>query len=104
MPQAQALPDTPVMRQYEELKKLHPGAILFFRLGDFFELFFDDAVTASRLLGLTLTKRQDHPMAGIPAHACDTYVTKLLAAGRKVAICDQAEPAQAGRLVCIRVK
>ena len=91
---------TPMMQQYFEVKRGLPrDTLLLFRLGDFFELFFDDAVTASRLLGLTLTKRQDHPMAGIPAHACDTYVTKLLAAGRKVAICDQAEPAQAGRLV-----
>ncbi len=91
---------TPMMQQYFEVKRGLPrDTLLLFRLGDFFELFFDDAVTASRLLGLTLTKRQEHAMAGIPAHACDNYVTKLLALGRKVAICDQAEPAQAGRLV-----
>ena len=89
-----------MMQQYFEVKRGLPrDTLLLFRLGDFFELFFDDAVTAARLLGLTLTKRQDHPMAGIPAHACDSYVSKLLAAGRKVAICDQAEPARAGRLV-----
>jgi len=91
---------TPMMQQYFEVKRGLPrDTLLLFRLGDFFELFFDDAVTASKLLGLTLTKRQDHPMAGLPAHAVDTYVTKLLAAGRKVAICDQAEPAKVGKLV-----
>ncbi len=91
---------TPMMQQYFEVRRGLPrDTLLLFRLGDFFELFFDDAVTASRLLGLTLTKRQDTPMAGIPAHASDNYVTKLLAAGKKVAICDQAEPARAGKLV-----
>ncbi|HWA10831.1 MAG TPA: DNA mismatch repair protein MutS [Opitutaceae bacterium] len=91
---------TPMMQQYFEVKRGLPrDTLLLFRLGDFFEMFFDDAAVASRLLGLTLTKRQDHPMAGIPAHACDSYVSKLLAAGKKVAICDQAESAQPGRLV-----
>jgi len=91
---------TPMMQQYFEVKRGLPGdTLLLFRLGDFFELFFDDAVAASRLLGLTLTKRQGHPMAGIPHHAVDGYVGKLLAAGKKVAICDQDEPAQPGRLV-----
>jgi len=91
---------TPMMQQYFEVKRGLPrDTLLLFRLGDFFELFFDDAVVASKLLGLTLTKRIDHPMAGIPAHALDTYVNKLLAHGRKVAICDQAEPAKPGKLV-----
>ncbi|MDE3083947.1 MAG: DNA mismatch repair protein MutS [Verrucomicrobiota bacterium] len=91
---------TPMMQQYFEVKRGLPrDTLLLFRLGDFFELFFDDAVAASRLLGLTLTKRQDHPMAGIPAHALDTYVGKILAAGKKVAICDQQEPARPGKLV-----
>jgi DNA mismatch repair protein MutS len=91
---------TPMMQQYFEVRRGLPrDTLLLFRLGDFFELFFEDAVIASRLLGITLTKRQNHAMAGIPAHACDAYVTKLLAAGKKVAICDQAEPAKAGRLV-----
>src|SRR3954467_5510442 len=91
---------TPMMQQYFEVRRGLPrDTLLLFRLGDFFELFFDDAVVASRLLGLTLTKRQDHPMAGLPAHALDNYVNKLLAAGKKVAICDQAEPAKAGKLV-----
>jgi DNA mismatch repair protein MutS len=91
---------TPMMQQYFEVKRGLPrDTLLLFRLGDFFELFFDDAVVASKLLGLTLTKRQDHPMAGLPAHAVDAYVGKLLAAGRKVALCDQQEPAQPGKRV-----
>src|SRR3954464_13670006 len=91
---------TPMMQQYFEVKRGLPrDTLLLFRLGDFYEMFFDDAVVASRLLGLTLTKRQEHPMAGLPFHAADNYVTKLLAAGKKVAICDQAEPAVAGKLV-----
>jgi DNA mismatch repair protein MutS len=91
---------TPMMQQYFEVKRGLPSeTMLLFRLGDFFEMFFDDAVTASRLLGLTLTKRQETPMAGLPAHALDNYVGKLLAAGKKVAICDQQEPAQPGKLV-----
>ena len=91
---------TPMMQQYFEVRRGLPrDTLLLFRLGDFYELFFDDAVVASRLLGLTLTRRQEHPMAGLPHHAVDTYVGKLLAAGKKVAICDQDEPAQAGKLV-----
>ncbi len=91
---------TPMMAQYFEVKRGLPrDTILLFRLGDFFEMFFEDAVTASRLLGLTLTKRQETPMAGLPAQALDNYVSKLLAAGKKVAICDQAEPAKPGKLV-----
>jgi DNA mismatch repair protein MutS len=91
---------TPMMAQYFEVRKSLPrDTLLLFRLGDFFEMFFEDAVTGSKLLGLTLTRRQEHPMAGIPAHALDTYVSKLLAAGRKVAVCDQAEPPKPGKLV-----
>jgi DNA mismatch repair protein MutS len=98
MPEAPKL--TPMMQQYFEVKRgLPKETLLLFRLGDFYELFFDDALVASRLLGLTLTRRQEHPMAGLPHHAADTYVAKLLAAGKKVAICDQDEPAQAGKLV-----
>jgi DNA mismatch repair protein MutS len=89
-----------MLQQYFEVRRTLPkDTFLLFRLGDFYELFFDDAIDASRLLGLTLTKRGEHPMAGLPFHAADTYVNKLLAAGRKVAICDQAEPAVAGKLV-----
>jgi DNA mismatch repair protein MutS len=91
---------TPMLQQYFEVRRGLPrDTLLLFRLGDFYELFFEDAVDAARLLGLTLTKRGDHPMAGLPFHAADNYVNKLLAAGRKVAICDQAEPAIAGKLV-----
>ena len=91
---------TPMMQQYFEVRRTLPkDTLLLFRLGDFFEMFFDDAATASKVCGLTLTKRQETPMAGIPAHSLDNYVTKLLAAGKKVAICDQAEPAKAGKLV-----
>lgn len=91
---------TPMMQQYFEVRRGLPrDTLLLFRLGDFFELFFDDAIAASKLLGLTLTKRQDHPMCGLPSAALDNYVNKLLAAGKKVAICDQAEPAKAGKLV-----
>ncbi len=104
-PAASASPEpapklTPMLQQYFEVRRTLPkDTLLLFRLVDFYELFFDDAIDASRLLGLTLTKRGEHPMAGLPFHAADTYVNKLLAAGRKVAICDQAEPAVAGKLV-----
>ncbi|MGC6404592.1 MAG: DNA mismatch repair protein MutS [Candidatus Comchoanobacterales bacterium] len=85
---------TPMMRQYHEIKQQHTDAILMYRLGDFYELFFDDAVHASQILGLTLTKRgkhqgQDIPMAGIPFHAADGYVARLIQAGERVAICEQ---------------
>jgi len=91
---------TPMMQQYFAVKGGLPrDTLLLFRLGDFYEMFFEDAVVASRLLGLTLTKRQEAPMAGIPYHAADTYVSKILAAGKKVAICDQQEAARPGKLV-----
>jgi DNA mismatch repair protein MutS len=91
---------TPMMQQYFEVKRGLPrDTILLFRLGDFYEMFFDDAAVASKLCGLTLTKRGETPMAGIPHHAADNYISKLLAAGKKIAICDQAEPAKAGKLV-----
>ncbi len=91
---------TPLMQQYFEVKRgLPANTMLLFRLGDFYEMFFEDAEVGSKILGITLTKRQDYPMAGLPYHAADNYVGKLLAAGKKVAICDQAEPATAGKLV-----
>lgn len=91
---------TPMMQQYFEVRRsLPPKTLLLFRLGDFYEMFFEDAEDAARILGITLTKRQDYPMAGIPYHAADAYVGKLLAAGRKVAVCDQQEPATPGKLV-----
>ncbi len=86
-----ALPDTPVMRQYQELKKQHPHALMFFRLGDFFELLGDDARDASQILGLVLTQRQGVPMCGVPAHNAQNYIGRLLRAGRKIAIADQLE-------------
>ncbi len=86
-----ALPDTPVMRQYSDLKKQHPHALMFFRLGDFFELFGDDARDAAQVLGLVLTQRQGVPMCGVPAHNVSNYLARLLRAGRKIAIADQLE-------------
>jgi DNA mismatch repair protein MutS len=100
MPPSQTLPDTPVMRQYEQLKARHPEAILFFRLGDFYEMFGPDAQAAAPLLGLVLTARQGVPMCGVPFHSSQSYVAKLLKAGHKVAIAEQMEePSQAKKLV-----
>src|SRR6266540_314980 len=89
-------PSTPLMRQYSAIKKDHPSALLFFRLGDFYELFFEDAVTAARELQITLTSRNKEkgvavPMCGVPYHAADGYIAKLIRKGFKVAICDQVE-------------
>jgi DNA mismatch repair protein MutS len=94
---------SPVMAQYHEIKAANPGCLLFFRMGDFFELFFDDAVAASRVLDIALTKRGRHngadiPMCGVPAASADTYLARLIRAGFKVAICEQIEdPAEARR-------
>lgn len=82
---------TPMMKQYCAEKEQYPDALLFYRLGDFYELFFDDAVIASKELGLVLTKRVDVPMCGIPWHASDMYLTKLVKAGHRIAICEQLE-------------
>ncbi|ODN30413.1 DNA mismatch repair protein MutS [Fervidobacterium thailandense] len=91
---------TPMMKQYMEIKERYKDAILLFRLGDFYEAFFDDAHTVSRVLNIVLTKRQDAPMAGIPYHALDNYLKKLVEAGYKVAICEQMEdPATAKGIV-----
>ena len=91
---------TPMMEQYLEVKRgLPPRTLLLFRLGDFYEMFHDDAEDGARLLGITLTQRQGTPMAGIPYHAAESYIAKALAAGRKVAICDQVETPQPGKLV-----
>ena len=97
--------NTPAMRQYMAAKNSHPDALLFFRMGDFYELFFDDAVEAAHLLELTLTSRNKNsddpiPMAGVPHHAARGYIQRLVAAGRKVAICEQVEdPKQAKGIV-----
>jgi DNA mismatch repair protein MutS len=85
--------ETPLMQQYQALKNAYPHALLFFRLGDFYELFSEDAKTASSLLGLTLTARQTVPMCGVPHHSASGYIARLLAAGHKVAICEQTGPA-----------
>jgi DNA mismatch repair protein MutS len=91
---------TPMLQQYLEVRaQLPAGALLLFRLGDFYEMFDDDAVEGARLLGITLTQRNGQPMAGIPYHAADNYVQKLLDAGKKVGICDQVEAPRPGQLV-----
>src|SRR6266849_2332698 len=94
---------TPVMAQYHEIKRAHPGCLLFFRMGDFYELFFEDAQAAAPALDIALTKRGRHdgadiPMCGVPVHTADAYLARLIRAGFKVAICDQIEdPAEARR-------
>ncbi len=98
---------TPMMKQYHEIKEQNKDAILFFRLGDFYEMFSDDAILASRELDLTLTTRdrakpedERTPMCGVPYHSCDGYIARLIAKGYKVAICEQTEdPASAKGLV-----
>jgi DNA mismatch repair protein MutS len=98
-------PSTPLMRQYAAIKKEHPSALLFFRLGDFYELFFDDAVLAAKELQITLTSRNKEkgvaiPMCGVPHHAAEGYISKLIRKGFKVAICEQVEdPRLAKKLV-----
>ena len=92
--------ETPMMKQYREAREsLEDDTLLLFRLGDFYEMFETDAERGAALLGITLTKRHDMPMAGIPFHAAEGYLTKLLNHGHKVAICDQLETAQTGKLV-----
>ena len=92
---------TPMMAQYIEIKAANPDSLLFYRMGDFYELFFEDAAEASRALGITLTKRGKHlgediPMCGVPIHAADDYLQKLISLGHRVAVCEQLEdPAEA---------
>ncbi|MDB5554798.1 MAG: mutS [Rhizobium sp.] len=92
---------TPMMEQYIEIKATNPDSLLFYRMGDFYELFFEDALEASRALGITLTRRgqhlgQDIPMCGVPVHAADDYLQKLIGFGYRVAVCEQVEdPAEA---------
>jgi DNA mismatch repair protein MutS len=95
-------PSTPLMRQYAAVKKDHPTALLFFRLGDFYELFFEDAIVASKELQITLTSRNKEkgiavPMCGVPHHAAEGYIGKLIRKGFKVAICEQMEDARLAR-------
>src|SRR6201996_1378342 len=92
---------TPMMEQYIEIKAANPDCLLFYRMGDFYEMFFDDAETASRALGIMLTKRGKHlghdiPMCGVPIHRADEYLHRLIALGHRVAVCEQTEdPAEA---------
>jgi len=91
---------TPMMQQYQRLRKSIPAdTFLLFRLGDFYELFFEDAKEASGLLNVALTKRNGVPMCGVPYHAAQTYIAKLIKAGRRVAICDQTSEPQPGKIV-----
>jgi DNA mismatch repair protein MutS len=84
---------SPILEQYRRIKREHEGEVLFFRLGDFYEMFFDDAVEVSALLNLTLTSRNGNPMCGVPYHAARSYIARLLKLGKKIAICEQlSEP------------
>ena len=88
---------TPMIKQYLEIKEEYKDSILLFRLGDFYETFFDDAQKVSEILQIVLTKRNGHPMAGIPYHALNNYLKKLLDSGCKVAICEQVEDPQTAK-------
>ena len=96
---------TPMMQQYMQIKEQHKDAILFFRLGDFYEMFFEDAILVSRELEITLTGREcgleeRAPMCGVPFHAADGYIARLIEKGYKVAICEQTQdPEEAKGLV-----
>src|SRR3954469_25226678 len=109
VPQSDATPSieaparvTPMMEQYLEIKAAHPGLLLFYRMGDFYELFFEDAEIASRSLGIMLTKRGRHqgadiPMCGVPVERSDGYLHRLIAQGHRVAVCEQMEDPAAAR-------
>ncbi|MFW5800785.1 MAG: DNA mismatch repair protein MutS, partial [Spirochaeta sp.] len=94
--------DTPMMQQYRRIKERQQDAILFFRLGDFYEMFFQDAKEASAVLGLTLTQRHGIPMCGVPYHAANTYIRRLLHAGKKIAVCEQTELPSSGKKIATR--
>ena len=101
-PAAEAARVTPMMEQYLEIKAAHPGLLLFYRMGDFYELFFEDAEIASRTLGIVLTKRGKHqgldiPMCGVPVERSEDYLHRLIAAGHRVAVCEQTEDPAAAR-------
>ena len=90
-----APPSTPMMAQYLEIKAANPDCLLFYRMGDFYEMFFADAEIASRALGIALTRRGKHqgadiPMCGVPIHAADQYLQKLIALGHRVAVCERS--------------
>src|SRR6201984_2959917 len=93
---------TPMMEQYLEIKAAHPGLLLFYRMGDFYELFFEDAEIASKALGIMLTKRGKHqgvdiPMCGVPVERSEDYLHRLIAQGHRVAVCEQTEDPAAAR-------
>src|SRR5678809_840331 len=100
-------PSTPLMRQYHGIKQQVPNTLLMFRLGDFYELFYDDAVTAARELEITLTARnrekgQPIPMCGVPYHAAGSYIAKLVRKGYRVAICEQTEDPKKSQTKLVR--
>jgi len=91
---AAAPPATPAMRQYARFKAQHPDCVLFFRMGDFYEMFHEDAVLAHEALGITLTQRtKGVPMAGVPYHSVEPYLRRMIDAGYRVAVCDQVQDA-----------
>lgn len=95
--------DTPAMRQYKHFKKQHPGCVLFFRMGDFYEMFYEDAVLAHKTMGVTLTQRTAGvPMAGVPYHSVEGYLRKMIQAGHRVAVCEQVEDAKEAKGVVKR--
>ena len=96
--------ETPMMKQYLQIKQEYEDCILFFRMGDFYEMFLDDAKTAAQVLDITLTSRskggpREIPMAGVPYHAVDSYLAKMVKAGYKVAICEQMTAPGASKIV-----
>src|SRR5690606_26153756 len=104
---ASEVKETPLMRQYNAIKAKHPGALLLFRVGDFYETFGEDAIKASKILDIVLTRRANGAaayieLAGFPHHALDTYLPKLVRAGLRVAICDQLEDANATKSIVKR--
>lgn len=101
--------ETPLMKQYSEMKKKHPDAVLLFRVGDFYETFSEDAVLASDILGITLVRRANGSarfieLAGFPHHAIDTYLPKLIRAGKRVAICEQLDDSKIQKTKILREK
>jgi len=93
---------TPMMEQYHQIKTQYRDCLLFFRLGDFYEMFYEDAYTGSQVLGIALTSRQNVPMCGVPYHAVNSYLSRLLKAGYRVAICEQIEDPRLARGVVRR--
>jgi len=95
--------ESPMLDQYRRIKREHRDSVLFFRLGDFYEMFAEDAHEVSSLLGLTLTSRNGLPMCGVPYHSCQTYIARLLSHGKKVALCEQISQAGKSKLMERRV-